>query len=141
VHVARGSKSGVSSAQIATAFNLLMQELHGPLATSLDEARVEAARTFWTADFPNLFSTFSLRPVAASILLYLIVYNGGVSDVIMQAESKERRPLDFSKAKLHPARLTQTDKDQQHLAFRYLVALPLPRRVQLLQELVTIFGY
>ncbi len=113
----------ISDAQIATAFNHISADLRISTEISLNESTVRAFRIVWGSICPHLFpANENLRPVAASILLYLLVYNGGVSETAIQLSKSASlvRP-DYAHAHLAPN--TPPISAEQSRQMAYLSAL------------------
>lgn len=85
----------VSDDQVATAFNFLSENLQVRDPAHLVASDVADYRTVMSAIYPHLFGSRTMigsRPVSAVILLYLLVYNGGVSEGARRFAATDPRP-------------------------------------------------
>ena len=80
---ARDPNRLVSDAEVAAAFNFMSGEFHVANPTRLTGADVLQYRAVMSAIFPHVFSPKSVRgsrPVGAVVMLYMLVYYGGMTD-------------------------------------------------------------
>jgi hypothetical protein len=85
----------VSDEQVATAFNFMSDEFRVPHPVQLTGADVLQYRSVMAAIFPHIFSPKSVRgsrPVGTIVMLYQLVYNGGITDGVRKAALLDRPP-------------------------------------------------
>ncbi len=81
--VAKDPSRLMSDEQVAEAFNFMSDEFRVPTPTRLTGADVLHYRGVMSAFLPHVFSPKSVsgnRPVGAVVMLYLLVYSGGMTD-------------------------------------------------------------
>lgn len=85
----------VSDDQVASAFNFISGVLGVQHPQRLTASDVLQYRTAMAAIFPHVFSPKSLngsRPVGSMVMLYLLVYNGGMTDGARKVAQLDRPP-------------------------------------------------
>jgi len=81
--------------QVAEAFNFISDEFGVPHPARLTASDVLLYRGVMSAIFPHVFSPKSVsgnRPVGAMVMLYLLVYNGGITEGVRKAAQLDRPP-------------------------------------------------
>jgi len=136
---AQNSESRVSDAKIAAAFNTFAATIDTQTSSHLDERAVHAFRTLWAAQYPEVFGGEKLRPVAASMLFYLIAYNGGVSKAAVKLVEESRGPLTLT-VKSSNLRVAATVNDIPNYVQK-LSSLQEKDRVYALNEIATQLGF
>jgi hypothetical protein len=87
---ARNPESGISDSKMAAAFNTFATTVDPRRRLQVDERGVRAFRQISAAQYPQVFRGEVLRPVAASILFYLLAYNGGVPNAAVEFVEQSR---------------------------------------------------
>jgi hypothetical protein len=85
----------VSDDQVAAAFNFMSDEFRVTHPVLLTASDVLQYRSVMASIFPHLFSPKSVkgsRPVGAMVMLYNLVYNGGITEGVSKAAQLDRPP-------------------------------------------------
>lgn len=85
----------VSDDQVAGAFNFMSDEFHVAHPARLTASDILQYRSVMASIFPHLFSPKSVsgsRPVGAMVMLYMLVYNGGITEGVRNAAQLDRPP-------------------------------------------------
>jgi|SRR4051794_23128594 hypothetical protein len=117
----------VSDDSIASAFGLLSQELRIPTPPQITAQDVGEYRLALSWVFPHLMKSAEkqgLRPVAAGVLLHLLVFNGGhfpggVKTLARRGPNTSRVQPDTSTAQLLPAKATAIEFEYQRAYSSY----------------------
>jgi hypothetical protein len=135
-NAAQNPDKKISDAQIAIAFNRVSAELKVS-APTLDDAKVRAFRIIWRSVCPHLFpANEKLRPVAASVLLYLLIYNGGVSEAAIQlSQSASLLQPDYVHGKLVAKTFPVSSDESKQMDYLNAVRSLSPQQVNQLVEI------
>lgn len=94
-HAARDPKALVSDDQVAAAFNFMSDEFRVAHPVLLTASDILQYRSVMASIFPNIFSPKGVtgsRPVGAMVTLWMLVYNGGITDGVRKAAQLDRPP-------------------------------------------------
>jgi hypothetical protein len=95
IAASKDPNSLVSDDQVADAFNFISDEFRVQHPARLTASDVLQYRSVMASIFPHVFSPKSVggtRPVGAMVMLYQLVYNGGITDGVRRAAQLDRPP-------------------------------------------------